>query len=89
MVVELDPKYERQLKAIAETTGKTVTEIVEGAVQRVIQEQVVPGAGQMSSAKKEEMLARFDELRKLATAEPPDDGWTSDDHDKVIYRTSP
>lgn len=85
MVVQLDPKYEAELAKIAARTGSTVTEVVERAVERVIQEQNVDSAKQMPSEKKAAMLARFEELRAMATPKAPDDSLTSDDHDAIIY----
>jgi hypothetical protein len=87
MVIQIDPKKVERLQAIAKATGRTVEQVVDTAIDRVINEvSPADSEGKISPKRKAEMLKHLEEIRKLAAEEIPDDGFSIDDIDKVVYR---
>lgn len=87
MVIKLDPQKEEQLEAIAKASGRSVSQVVEDAIERVIREEP-PNAStsQIDAEKRAAMLAEIKAIQEIASDEIPDDGFSGRDHDKVIYR---
>lgn len=89
MVINLKPEQERRLREIADKSGQSVTEIVDSAIERIIQERSEPAhpEGEMSPEMKSDMLAHIDEVRRMAVTDPKDeDRNVSENHDRYIYR---
>jgi predicted transcriptional regulator len=86
MLINLDPQKETRLQEIATRTGRTVEQIVDMAIDRVIKEHpLLPKNDLMTEEKRAAMMARIDEVRSLPR-QSPDDGFDPKDHDKWIYR---
>jgi hypothetical protein len=86
MVIQIDPKKIERLQAIAKATGRTLDQVVDTALDCLIREQATrPADDLMSDEEHAAMLARIDEIRNLPE-EGPDDDFSVEDHDKVIYR---
>lgn len=88
MVIELKPNHEQRLREIADKSGQSVAEIVESAIERVIQErsELLDAKGKMSPDVKADMLARIEEIRNLPDDDIKDDPYCSENHDRYIYR---
>lgn len=86
MVIELNPEKEERLRAIAASSGRTVAEVIETAIDRVIDEETVSSEPErISEEEHRAMMAEMERIRNLPV-ESPDDGFSARDHDKVIYR---
>lgn len=87
MVIDLKRTTEERLRALAESTGRSVSEIVETAVERALEEQrPAQEVTEWTPEKKAVFLADIERIRDIADAELPDDGFSGRDHDNVIYR---
>lgn len=84
MVVELDPKYEAQLKELADATGRTVQQVVNDVLDRGLNGEKVRTEDRMSD---EEHAAMMEEMERIWNLphEGPDDDLSAEDHDKIIY----
>ena len=88
MVIHLKPEQEKRLREIADESGKSVADIIESAVERVIRERSEPEhtEGEMSPEMKADLLARIEEIRRLPDDDIKDDPYMSENHDRYIYR---
>jgi hypothetical protein len=84
MKVELDPKYEAQLRAIAERSGRTVDQVIADLI-----ECGLAGADDTPPHDwKAALTAVLKEIRELHV-ESADDGFSGADHDEVLYPRTP
>ncbi|GMU94314.1 MAG: hypothetical protein AMXMBFR4_33720 [Candidatus Hydrogenedentota bacterium] len=85
MNARLDPKYERQIEALAESTGRTDGEVLEEVVQKGL--AAMPNNGSRASAEEQRQIlsAFLDEIDQLPIGNPSD-GFSAEDHDRILYR---
>lgn len=85
MNVRLDPKQEQRLKEIAESSGRTVAEVLEDIIKQGLEKTSLPKHKFSIEEQHANLMRLLDKMRDLPI-ENPDDGFSGADHDKVLYQ---
>lgn len=86
MQIELDSKLEQRVRAFAEASGRTVDEVVQDAVERILEEEPSLPGERMTDEQHAAMMARMRRIRNLPFEGLEDNPDIARNHDKYIYR---
>lgn len=88
MSMQVDEKYETKIREIAESTGRSVTAVLEEVLARGLSQ--VPDSTDDCDVNvwKPQLMQFLDEINSLPV-EGPDDGFSGADHDEVLYPRHP
>ena len=84
MVVKIDPKIETRLREIADASGRTLEELIEDALERIVKEASPQPEERISPQQHAAMMENLERIRSMPR-KSPDDGFTARDLDKILY----